>query len=134
MKLILFLLATAALLVGCSRPDPSLARQGEQAFHAAITNQVVGFSRLIDCSFYARDHHPISWNGRGYVIQTNWLAEATVEFINRQGGIERTNYPFMFILRLSHADDGSAETNIEVKIDDGEIFRRQMRALGSTNY
>lgn len=60
-------------------------KQAEQAFASAITNDVVGWHRTID-SHALIGSGPIS----------DWWAEATVEFVNKIGGIERTTIRWGF--------------------------------------
>jgi hypothetical protein len=59
---------------------------------AQCTNQIVGLSRIIKMEFDDSDKQP-----------SNWTAVASAEFVNRIGGVERTNLPFVFEKRSSPA-------------------------------
>jgi hypothetical protein len=59
--------------------------QANEAFARAITNDVVGYHRTIDQTIIV-----------GYRPLSNCWATATVEFVNRLGGIERTNLNWGF--------------------------------------
>ena len=54
---------------------------------AECTNAVTGCNRIIDADVWDIGDDPNKWTG-----------EATVEFMNRIGGTERTNVPFRFLL------------------------------------
>lgn len=62
-----------------------LAVEAEGDFHTALTNDIVGLHRVIraQTSLYDQD------------IKA-WRAEATVEYVNVVGGIQRTNVHYAF--------------------------------------
>ncbi len=81
---------------GCDR-DETPNQRGDRlrsaaigVLHAEITNSVVGYSRTIRSSIWDEGNNPYLW-----------AAEATVEFVNQVGGIERTD----IYLAFSQYDD-----------------------------
>jgi hypothetical protein len=87
---ILGLMLAAMLVPGCGGES----REGRlKRFHheagtslqAACSNDVVGFSRTIRSSVRDDGDNPALWT-----------ADVTLEFVNKVGGIERTNLPFYF--------------------------------------
>lgn len=60
-------------------------KQADAALASAITNDVVGYTRTIE-KFCATSDNDIK----------KWWASATVEFVNRNGGVDRTNLYWMF--------------------------------------
>ena len=70
-------------------PDQRMSRlraEGERELLKACTNDVVGLHRVIRTSLDNSDNNPFKWT-----------AHAEVEFVNRFGGIERTNLLFRFV-------------------------------------
>lgn len=68
-----------------------LAVEAEADFYTALTNDIVGLHRVIrsQTSLYDQD------------IKA-WRAEATVEFINAVGGVQRTNVHYVFGKSSNH--------------------------------
>ena len=62
-----------------------LQAESEGEMLKECTNVIVGLNRIIRASVTAADENPYKWTG-----------EATVEFVNRVGGVERTNLVFRF--------------------------------------
>jgi hypothetical protein len=62
-------------------------KQAEKNMIAECTNVVTGCSRIIEARLWATEDDPNKWTG-----------DATVEFMNRVGGADRTNVPFRFLL------------------------------------
>ena len=77
--------------VGCSHDETPRARatrlheEAPVAFAQAITNGVVGWTRTINSSIFDSGDNPHLWTG-----------EATVEFVNKVGGVERKDTYFAF--------------------------------------
>ena len=74
-------------------PKPETEWQLKQRFQTEAetemlkecTNAVVGLTRIIHTSVLDAEDNPQQWTGT-----------VTAEFVNRMGGIERTNVPFKF--------------------------------------
>lgn len=62
-----------------------LQAESEGEMLKECTNVIVGLNRIIRSSVTATDENPYRWTG-----------EATLEFVNRVGGVERTNLFFRF--------------------------------------
>jgi hypothetical protein len=69
--------------------------EADADFRTALTNDIVGLSRVISIrgDYYEKD-----------IAQ--WRAEASVEYINKVGGIERTNVIYAF--KRNTGSDGRA--------------------------
>ena len=88
-----FSLFTIALLVGCTRSPAPVSQmdkfraEAASTLPAAVSNYVVGITRIVhtDLQCYSES-------------VSNWNATATVEFVNQRGGIERKDYPFVFLV------------------------------------
>jgi hypothetical protein len=59
--------------------------QAKNKLPQAVSRELVGFHRIVDSYIFDSENHP-----------SKWKAEVTAEFINKNGGIERTNLPFVF--------------------------------------
>lgn len=74
------------------KPETQLERaaryesDARELFAAAITNDVIGYTRTIKSECWVSSATPV----------TNWFASATVEHINPRGGIERTTLYWRF--------------------------------------
>jgi hypothetical protein len=74
-------------------PKPETEWQQKQRFQTEAetemlkecTNAIVGLTRIIHTSVLDAEDNPQQWTGT-----------VTAEFVNRMGGIERTNVPFKF--------------------------------------
>ena len=62
-----------------------LQAEAELEMLKEATNAVIGLTRIIHSSVVNADDNPYKWNG-----------DVTAEFVNRVGGIERTNVFFKF--------------------------------------
>jgi hypothetical protein len=85
-RLFILILIGSAALVGCQKERARVNTPWsdcEAQIQAQITNDVVGYSRTIRMDIQRADPNP-----------TNWTAEAVVEYVNHQGGIDRTNIPY----------------------------------------
>jgi hypothetical protein len=67
----------------------------------------VGFSRILDHFVFADN------------AVTNWSGEATIDFVNRSGGIERTNLLFNFFIMDHHCIGG---------IDENAMYKRDQES------
>lgn len=83
------MVAASALLSGCQKAHQSqFEKQYAEARELVLeecTNDTVGLQHIIDSRIYFTD-----------TGVTNWTAEATVEYVNHVGGIDRTNFHFVF--------------------------------------
>lgn len=95
--LILFTLL-CSVLFGCGRKmvydDPF--SNCEAQIQACLTNDVVGYSRTIHIYPRRADPDP-----------RNWTADVEVEYINHNGGIDRTNIPYKCYQTNHWAEDAS---------------------------
>jgi hypothetical protein len=66
-------------------------REAPEAVRSELTNAVVGFYRAIE------QPGALNWDFSS-TSPNNWHGYAVVEFVNRLGGIERTNLPFRFLV------------------------------------
>ena len=92
------LLVSVSLLSGCIREEDAaqeqtrLQREAGVAFQTMYTNSVVGYRRTVETS--TSFHGPY----------LEWKAKAVVEFVNRNGGVERTNLDFDFKIDARKSD------------------------------
>ncbi len=110
-------IAICSLLCGCKAKN--IAYQIDGAVQRELTNDVVGFSRMVKVDMAKFHGGP-----------TNWLANATVDYVNRSGGIERTNLFYRFIV----ADNGKLYATLdEEKLAEQsrEEFEERMRAAST---
>ena len=74
-------------LGGTELPDLSKpirpAESAEREIRERLTNDIVRLNRIVSLDIQHTDPEP-----------TNWTAEAVVEYVNRAGGIDRTNLPY----------------------------------------
>jgi hypothetical protein len=92
--------------------------EGKQVWQEAYQKEVVGFHRLVDGYFDDMGDSP-----------QKWKASATVEFVNKVGGIEHTNMHFTF--RLSERDPKFPEFKRYVRCDvDWDWFNRDLLRPG----
>lgn len=69
------------LLCGCEKPQRHDAwLDAESDIQEQLTNDVVGYSRTINMFVDRQKTDPLKWT-----------ADVTVEYVNHQGGIDRTN-------------------------------------------
>ena len=95
--------------------------KAEEGVPRKLTNDIVGFTRMIECNLDNRDPNP-----------TNWTANVTAEYINHVGGIDRTNLPYKFYFwTQKNYRNGKwvVETNIMAMIDFGKKFKNDMKAI-----
>lgn len=79
-------------------PGEQFKRWRQAALHDMLescTNQIVGLNRFIDIQFMDYDF-----------AVSNWTGEVVLEYVNKNGGIERTNLSFRFALHV----DGIGES------------------------
>jgi hypothetical protein len=76
----------------------------------AVSNDAIGLSRVIDCNISDYDDDV-----------RKWKAVVTFEFVNRVGGIERTNYPYKF---FSGSHDNQNKRSLLVMQDVTEMNAR----------
>ena len=81
---VLFVLMTAVLLCACNNTSSDRLTGQARELIQQQCEQTTGFRRVVN----------IRLNSTGEV--TNWTAEATVEFINKVGGVEQKEMPFQF--------------------------------------
>jgi hypothetical protein len=81
------------------------------------TNVIVGFNRIITEEVVLRDPDP-----------NQWSAQVTAEFVNRVGGIERTNVPFAFAAYRSPVD---GLDHVICRVDLAKISQAERDALHS---
>ncbi len=109
-----------------SKPETELQQkarlqsESEGEMLKECTNVIVGLTRIIHCSVANADDNFYKWTG-----------EATLEFINRVGGIERTNLFFKFgtdtgddglvHLRCSTGSESEAERRVRQHSDKREV-------------
>jgi len=99
-----------------------LQSESEGEMFKECTNVIIGLNRIIHFSLNIADDNPYKWSGK-----------ATVEFVNRVGGIERTNLDFKFgtdtgrdglvHLRCSTESEAEAERRLRQHNDKREIGR-----------
>jgi hypothetical protein len=108
-------------LAGCGhKAELTLQQKAEIAFRAAITNQVVGLNRIISTEIEDED---------GSIAK--WRADATVEYVNSVGGIDRTNLPFRFQLISfpDWTDNSRMIQDIACHLDDDLLYRQEMARI-----
>ncbi len=99
MKRILPLSLALLLFVGCSSKEESFVYQAQPAVQRELTNDVIGYSRTIKIQIDWPDlSMQTNLNWAAASSPTNWTAVATVEFVNKFGGIERTNLHYRFLV------------------------------------
>jgi hypothetical protein len=110
---------------GCKeRPklDPAVLRtlqwreEAQQAIQKCCSNDVVGITRIVNTQVIDLEDHPDKWTG-----------EASVEFINRVGGVERTNFPVRFFMV---SIESNSPGHIYCRMDGEEILRKEKLARG----
>lgn len=99
-----------------------LQSESEGEMLKECTNVIIGLSRIIHSSVTIADEDPYKWSGK-----------ATVEFVNRVGGIERTNLCFRFgtdtghdglvHLRCSTESEAESERRLRQHNDKREVSR-----------
>ena len=105
--------------IGC-HPAPSLYVDAKGLAAEVCTNEVIGFRRIVNPPL-------ILFNGGA--DPTNWTAEADVEYINKQGGVEVTNLPIMFWMTAGKL---YAATDMRVVFERGhQEFLKEMERLRS---
>lgn len=83
MKCLIFI-ALVLTLAGCGKPASEQLSDRAQKLVEQCASQTVGFRRVV------KSHIDITG------AETNWSATATVEFINKVGGVEQKEVPFVF--------------------------------------
>ena len=91
----LLLLASPGREPSESKIADKLRGQGERRIIETCSNDVVGISRILKVSFDGYGEMSAE-NPRTYLNPRNWTGEATVDYVNKAGGIERTNLHFAF--------------------------------------
>ena len=81
------------------------------------TNAIIGLNRIINQDVSLRDPDP-----------NQWSAQVTAEFVNRVGGIERTNVPFAFSSYHSPVD---GLEHVTCLVDLAKISQAERDALHS---
>ena len=84
------------------------------------TNAIVGLTRIIRSSLADTDDNPYRWTG-----------ETTVEYVNRVGGIERTNVLFRFgtdtgldgLVHLRCSSESESERRVRQRSEKHETVR-----------
>lgn len=115
------------MLLGCNKSTPEQTREqtkvsespyekirrwrneAEEAVREELTNVVVGFHRPIKIDVYDIGDSPANWEGR-----------AEAEFVNIQGGIQRTNLRFKF-----HVSSGEISARAEGEFERLERWRKE---------
>lgn len=72
-----------------------LRKAAPQKMAEECTNNVVGISRILKLDFDGYGSMPAD-QPRSHYNPKNWRGEAQVEYVNRIGGVERTNLHFVF--------------------------------------
>jgi len=102
----------AAIYHEDEQPDERLTRWRSEANFLMLkscTNDVIGFSRLIDFQVEDSDDKVDKWKGT-----------ATVDFVNHFGGIDRTNLHYYF---------RPYQTDLYAYVDDSWDFQQKLDAL-----
>ena len=100
------------VLAGCDRAETPSQRgtrlrvDAPNVLSDAITNSVVGYTRTIHKSIWDSGDNPYLW-----------AAEATVEFVNQVGGVERANIYLAFSqfegkVRCSRSDEQTYQARL----------------------
>lgn len=104
----------AASLCGCAKPESY-----EDLVQEQLTNDVVGYSRTISIDL---DYAPT--NARDLAT-----ANATVEFVNAWGGIERTNLPYeIFRFDFTNPADGTVSQETGARLNPEIMAARAAQA------
>ncbi len=87
--------------------------QGEARamFLRQCTNSIAGVNRMVQKNLRTNDGDP-----------NKWTAEVTAEYVNRSGGIERKNLPFVFWVYDSPVDN---QSHVLCRVDNLEIYDAQ---------
>ena len=102
--------------LGLPKPESAWAMKQRWQFEArsAVTNAcpkaIIGFSRVIELRLDSSVDNP-----------SKWKAQVEVDFINQVGGIQRTNYPFIFTLS---SPDSDSRLHVGCYADSLELSRR----------
>ena len=80
-------------------------------FLRQCTNSIAGVNRVIQKDLRTNDGDP-----------NKWTAEVTAECVNRSGGIERKNLPFVFWIYDSPVDN---QPHVLCRVDNLEIYDAQ---------
>ena len=113
-------------MAGCGhKAELTLQQKAEIAFRAAVTNQVVGLNRIISTEIEDED---------GSIAK--WRADATVEYVNSVGGIDRTNLPFRFQLISfpDWTDNSRMIQDIACHLDDDLLYRQEMARIAGRRF
>jgi hypothetical protein len=121
MKTISCLLAAIALLCGCLKQTPiappskieTFRTEAQQQLGSAVSNYVVGVTRIV--------HTDLNCTSE---VVSNWSATATVEFVNKNGGVERKDVPFVFVV----VNGTNSTEHIYCMEDEPQIFKAAMDA------
>jgi len=150
MKMTIAILCAAFLVCSCGQRDLSqhdkLLAECQRLLLEECTNQTVGITKILKADIYELpDQNPTNWmiseiytNDDSTTSTDYWAfsgsAEATVEYINKVGGIERKEIPFVFCWNTWPP---SSKTNLFClpdykKIGDEGLreFREQLNSIG----